>query len=183
MALASPKRISADEYLAFPDERRNTQLIDGVIVVNEPALRHQRIQSWLIHRFYSHMEAHPGAGEGGGPADVRMGEWNVFAPDVWWTSTPLGRDALRFDEPPDLVVEIRSSSTWRYDVGPKRDRYEERGVPELWLVDTESDIVTVHRRSRPDAGFDVVVALAAGDALTTPLIEDFVVDVAELFDR
>lgn len=184
MAIATQRRITADEYLAFPGERRNTQLIDGEIVVNEPALRHQRIQSWLIHVLYTHMEAHPGSGEGGGPADVRMGEWNVFAPDAWWTSTPLGRDALRFDSPPELVVEVRSPSTWRHDLGTKKDRYEELGLAELWLVDTAADMITVHRRSTPESPtFDVTVSVVPGDELTTPLIAGFALDVARLFDR
>lgn len=184
MALATKRRITADEYLAFPGERRNTQLIDGEIVVNEPALRHQRIQSWLIYLLYAHREAHPDAGEGGGPADVRMGEWNVFAPDAWWTSTPLPRDALRFDAPPDLVVEVRSPSTWRYDTGTKKARYEELGLRELWLVDTAVDTVLVHRRSAPESpAFDLTFEAAVGDVLTTPLIPGFTLDVGALFDR
>ena len=181
MALATPKRITADEYLAFPEEQRHTQLIDGVIVVSEVRIRHARIQAWLIHHFYLHMEDHPG--EGGGWQDVRMGEWNVFVPDVWWTARPLARDALRFDEPPELVVEVRSSSTWRYDVGAKKDLYEERGVPELWLVDTEADEVVVHRRSPGSPTFDVTFVVGAGGVLATPLIDDFEIDVRQLFDR
>jgi Uma2 family endonuclease len=184
MALAAPKRITADEYFSFPVETRNTQLIDGVIVVNAPALRHQRIRDWIVHRFYSHMEDQPGQGEGGSSADLRVSEWDVFVPDAWWTSRPLGRDALRFDDPPDLVVEVRSTSTWHLDIGRKKDGYEARGVPELWLVDTKADEVTVHRRSSRDCSrFDVTVVLAAGDVLTTPLIEGFSIDVGPLFDR
>ena len=36
---------------------------------------------------------------------------------------------------PDLVVEILSRSTGRYDRGHKRDVYEKHGVREYWIVD------------------------------------------------
>jgi Uma2 family endonuclease len=184
MALATPKRITADEYFAFPDERRWTELIDGVVVVDSPMARHARIQAWLVYRFYVHMESHPGQGEGGLTQDVPMNQWNVFAPDLWWTADPLARDARRFDDPPELVIEVRSPSTWRYDLGVKKDRYEERGVAELWLIDTEADLVTVHRRSSPDSPtFDVSFSVGTGEVLTTPLIDGFEVDVSQLFDR
>lgn len=184
MALATPRRMTADEYFAFPGDTRFTELIDGVLVVDSPIPRHARIQDWLVYRFHLHMEAHPGQGEGGSTVDVPMGEWNVFAPDLWWTDDPLARDARRFDDPPELVIEVRSPSTWRYDTGVKKDRYEERGVAELWLVDTGSDTVIVHRRSSPDRPtFDVTFTVGAGDVLTTPLVDGFEVDVTQLFDR
>ena len=42
---------------------------------------------------------------------------------------------------PDIAVEVRSPSTWRYDIGAKKSGYERRGLPELWLVDTRADEV------------------------------------------
>ena len=57
---------------------------------------------------------------------------------------------------PDLAVEVRSPSTWRFDIGTKKRGYEAAGLGELWLVDTVGDRVIVHRRSHPDAvEFDV----------------------------
>ena len=47
---------------------------------------------------------------------------------------------------PDLVVEIVSESTRRYDLGEKRKVYGEAGVGEIWLVDFEREQVTVFRR-------------------------------------
>jgi hypothetical protein len=42
----------------------------------------------------------------------------------------------RIESLPDLAVEVRSPSTWRYDVGKKKATYERGGLPELWPVDT-----------------------------------------------
>ena len=38
-------------------------------------------------------------------------------------------------KPPDFVLEIGSPSTWRNDLGPKRDLYARLGVGEYWRYD------------------------------------------------
>ena len=38
---------------------------------------------------------------------------------------------------PELVIEMLSKSTWKEDVGQKRDTYEHLGVRECWLFDPE----------------------------------------------
>ena len=75
---------------------------------------------------------------------------------------------------------MRSGATWVYDVGPKRERYERHGLRELWLADTASRTLLVYRRSRPEAGFDVALELAADDTLTSPLLPGFAVPVGDL---
>lgn len=77
---------------------------------------------------------------------------------------------------------MRSPSTWRYDVGVEKSVYEERGLAELWLVDTAADVVLVFRRSiRAAERFDVSLELARGDELTSPQLPGFAFAVAELF--
>ena len=79
---------------------------------------------------------------------------------------------------PDLVVEVRSPSTWRFDIGAKKDNYERYGVGELWLVDTAAYVVFVFRRSTPDAPrFDVSLEFGPGETLTS-LLPGFALAVA-----
>ncbi len=185
MALTST-RLTAEEYFALPPTEKRTQLIDGEVVVTEPSVRHQRIASEIFRRLANWLADHPGHGEAGIPVDVHLDDWNVFAPDVWWVPEPARptRDAKRIVGPPALAVEVRSPSTWRYDVGAKMRTYERLGLAELWLVDTEADSVLVYRRSSPEAAeFDVALELGAGDTLTPPLIPGFALDLAALFDR
>lgn len=185
MALTST-RLTAEEYFALPPTEQHTQLIDGEIVVTEASLRHQRIAGEIFRLLTNWLIENPGHGEAGIPVDVRLDGYNVFAPDVWWV--PEGerpsRDAKRIVGPPALAVEVRSPSTWRYDVGAKKRTYERLGLAELWLVDIAADVVLVYRRSAPAAAeFDVALELAAGQSLTTPLLPGFSVDLAGLFDR
>ena len=185
MALTA-RRITAEEYFALPPDDRFTQLVDGEIVVNSPAMRHQMITLEIAYRLRQWTDAAPGRGVAGIPVDVVLDEANVFAPDVWWVSEDHrpARDALRLKGPPDLAVEVRSPSTWRYDVGAKLATYERQGLAELWLIDTVAEVALVHRRSSPDApAFDVALELGAGDHLTSPHLPGLSVAVAELFDR
>lgn len=83
---------------------------------------------------------------------------------------------------PDLAVEVRSPSTWRFDIGAKKANYERHGLAELWLVDTAADVVLVFRRSVPDATrFDISLELTSADALTSPLLPGFSLLVGEIF--
>ncbi len=185
MAVAAA-RLTAEEYFATTDESPGMQLIDGEIVVNDPTFRHQRLVG-EIHRLLANwLAADPGSGEAGLGGNFHLDDRNVFVPDVWWTPQDRrpGRRSGRYAGPPALAVEVRSPSTWRYDVGAKKRTYEREGLRELWLVDTPVDTVLVFRRSYPAAaGFDVALELVAGEVLSTPLLPGFGLDLAGLFDR
>ena len=185
MALTST-RLTAEEYFALPPTEKHTQLIDGEIVVTEATLRHQRLTLEIVRLLTNWLRANPGHGEAGIPVDVHLDDYNVFAPDVWWVPEVdrPSRDARRIVGPPGLAVEVRSPSTWRYDVGAKKRTYEQLGLGELWLVDTAADVVLVYRRSSPAAAeFDLALELAAAESLTTPLLPGFTLNLAALFDR
>jgi len=179
-------RLTADDYFATSPELPYIELIDGVIVVNQPSLRHNRIALELAALLRAWCRAEPGRGEAGTPVDVRLDDFNVYAPDVWWVREERipARDALRIVGPPDLAAEVRSPSTWRYDVGTKKRVYEATGLPELWLVDTEADTVLVYRRSSVTAlTFDVELEVGRGEQLASPLLPGLSIDLTELFDR
>jgi Uma2 family endonuclease len=178
--------LSADEFLARDDWPRGSQLIAGEVIVNQPALPHQLILGKLHARLLAWAEAEPGRGLPGLSVDLRMGPADVYAPDLWWVREERrpAPEARALDGLPDVVVEVRSPSTWRYDVGVKRLLYERSAVPELWLVDTESRSVLVYRRSSPEQPtYDEALELAGDDRLASPLLPGFSLPVASLFAR
>lgn len=179
--------VTAEEYFALGDELpRATELIDAEIVVTEPTARHQRLVGFVYVALSRWTAAGSGRGEAFLPLDIHLDNDNVFAPDVLWFSeahVPQG-DVPHIDAPPDLAVEVRSPSTWRFDIGVKKATYERAGLPELWLVDTRADTVLVYRRSSASAPtFDVALELGAGEHLTSPLLEGLGIDLAQLFGR
>ena len=131
-------------------------------------------------------EQAPGRGEAPLSVDAKLSDGDVYAPDVWWVceANRPARDAKHLVGPPDLAVEIRSPSTWRFDVGMKFETYERAELPELWLVDTASNSILVYRRSSPAAKtFDVALEFSEGERLTSPMLPGLSVDITALFDR
>lgn len=178
--------MTAEDFLALPEppgvQRR--ELVEGELVVNEPRPLHQGVLKDLVFALEAWIRAHPTLGEVTLPLDVRLDERNVYAPDVLFYSGDRGpgRSEAVPSPLPDLAVEIRSPSTWRYDIGAKKSAYERHGLAELWLVDTAAEEVLVFRRSRSDAqSFDISVELGRAEGLTSPLLPGFALRLGELF--
>lgn len=176
-------RITADEYLAIEGlEGRRTELVDGEVVVNEPTPWHQRAVLEIVSALFVWEKGGADRGLTCLPLDIKRDEYNVFAPDALWYAP--GReprlDAPRPYPPPDLTVEVRSPSTWRFDIGPKKTGYEAMAVRELWLVDFTS--LLVFRRSSPQRpDFDVTLELAPEETLASPLLPGFALPLASLY--
>ena len=72
---------------------------------------------------------------------------NRIAPDMYVVVNGGHRFRYTYkvwEEPggmPDFVLEIVSHSTWRTDLGPKRDRYAALGVGEYWLHDPRANFM------------------------------------------
>lgn len=74
------------------------------------------------------------------PYDVYLDDDNVFQPDIIFidkTNTPLIKSE-GLHGAPDLVIEILSPESTRFDRGEKKAVYERSGVKEYWLVDPET---------------------------------------------
>jgi Uma2 family endonuclease len=177
--------ISADDYLATAATRpRWTELINGEVHVNSPTVRHQELTVYIQTELILWMRLGVDRGRSAGQIDMKLNDRMVLAPDVWWAGNPRFGDGGAFlDGAPDLAVEVRSPSTWRFDTGIKLRAYESAGVHEVWLVDTEANSVIVHRRSPGSTLFDEALEVRTGDVLTTPLLPGFHVDITTLFDR
>jgi Uma2 family endonuclease len=185
-AMPATKRMTPDEYLALPysEERRWVELVEGQFVVDEPLPRHQAVKGELEYALRSWTRDEPGRGDVWLPLDVRIDEWNVFGPDLLWYPDGAGptRSGGRPSPLPALAIEIRSPSTWRYDIGAKKAAYERAGLRELWLIDTAASEVLIFRRSGPEApAFDVSQELERSDPLTSPQLEGFELPLSDLF--
>jgi Uma2 family endonuclease len=187
MTSTTATRMTAEQFLALPESERREQLIDGVLVaeVTGATYRHERLVRRVLVALDVWTRAEPRRGEAfGSKLDVRLGDRDVYEPDVLWVSADHIPDhpSGRLQRVPDLVVEVRSPGTWRFDVGRKLRTYETSGAPEVWLVDDISESVLVFRRSRPAApDFDVALELSGDDALTSPQLPGFALTLKTLF--
>jgi Uma2 family endonuclease len=184
--MTTVERMTAERYHAVSVEGDRTQLVDGQIVVDEPKPIHGVLQLRLGAALYDWIRTGTSRGLALLPTGVEMDEHNVYGPDVlWFRQDRIPADLYAYPEHvPDLCVEIRSQSTWRYDIGTKKRVYEAGGLPELWLVDHVSDTVLVYRRSRPESPtFDVALELGPGETLESPMLPGFALALDELFAR
>ena len=178
------ERMTADQYLAIEQETRGWELIAGEVVVEEASWRHQRVATRLLGAISGWISSGEARGEAIMPLDVKIDDENVFALDLLWyaaPNVPANLDVRPYPMP-DLAIEVRSPSTWRYDLGTKKSKYESRGLTELWLVDTESQTVLVFRRSKSVIqSFDIALEPVRGQTLTSPQLPGFELALSGLF--
>ncbi len=172
---AQDPRISAEEFLTH-DYPIGSELIDGVVHVNDATFRHNRLCRRILRALDDWERSSNGHGEAGWGGNWVLSTGNVYKPDVWWAAHPP--DGARHDGPPDLAVEVRSPKTWLLDIGRKRDLYLASGVRELWLVDTPASTVLVYRA---DESLDDASEVGPGETLTSPLLPGFALPIDELF--
>lgn len=141
-----------ERYFAEAPEDRIWEFEDGELIVHSPATpTHQRLVRFMTFLLCGFAEER-GLGEVlNGPAVLRLRPGADKEPDVFVIRQDR-RDAIgpeRVEGPADLVVEVVSPSTRRYDLVEKAAAYRDDGVDEYWAVDAERREVVVHRAGHP----------------------------------
>ncbi len=118
------------------------ELIGGKLVAMSPrpSVNHNRVASNIATLFDIYLKGKRCTPFADG-TDLYLDEENQFVPDGMVVCDP---DKIRHDGvhgAPDLVVEVLSPSTARYDRGKKKDAYEKCGVGEYWIVDPANKMV------------------------------------------
>jgi Uma2 family endonuclease len=118
-----------------------------------PGYGHQSLLTRLAALLHEHVTTHDLGQLAVAPVDVVLDEASslVVQPDIVFVSR--GRMSIVRDRvwgPPDLVIEVLSPHTARYDRITKLGWYERYGVAECWLVDTKARAIeVVDLRARP----------------------------------
>jgi len=138
------KRYTYADYLTWADDRVR-ELIDGFIKIMSPAAKpvHQETSASLIYGLKKLIIKNKGKCKVYPDIDVRLpknGEkandqiYNVVRPDI-----SVICDLTKIDDngclgAPDMIIEIQSFSTSKYDLNEKFYLYESSGVCEYWVV-------------------------------------------------
>ena len=182
------QQYSYADYLTWQFQER-VELIKGYIFpMAAPARKHQRLSWVLTTSFVRHF--------GVGPCQVYIAPFDVRLPrvptaDNQKTMTVLQPDLCvicdlaKLDDKgcvgaPDLVVEILSPGNSKKEMKQKFDAYQEAGVPEYWLIQTEDHIVLQYVLNN-EGIYIGLHPLTDEDELVSRVFPDFRIDLAGVF--
>jgi len=144
-------QVTRYDYQQMPEGPPYFQVIEGDLVMSpSPNTQHQKIAGRIFFEFSALLQRKPLGEVFIAPLDVYLTEVNVYQPDVIFVSDQRRSIITEhgIEGAPDLVVEILSAGTARYDKGSKRKVYARTGVRELWLVNPELRMVEVYQLTR-----------------------------------
>ena len=149
------KRYTYADYLTWLDDKRR-ELLDGFIRLMSPApsLAHAQVSLELAVLFKIFIKQNDGKCQVFcAPFDVRLPKkteqvandkiYTVVQPDICIVCDESKLDQRGCLGAPDMVVEILSSSSLKYDLNDKFNLYESSGVKEYWVVSPERPSVNV----------------------------------------
>jgi Uma2 family endonuclease len=173
---------SEEEYLVLTDHRaRLVEFTDGFLEpLPMPTLEHQRILGFLYLAFSQFFHA-----RGGevifAPLRLRIRPGKYREPDLLMLlSSADPRSTSRYWEGADLALEVVSNEKPERDLIDKRSDYAEGKVPEYWIVNPQTETVTILQLrgdSYAEAG-----CYPPGQSATSVLLPEFSVEVAAIFD-
>ncbi|OXA75001.1 restriction endonuclease [Flavobacterium branchiophilum] len=181
------KEYTFSDYLQWQFTER-VELLKGFIKQMSPApsRKHQTVSRNLSGIFYNFLYKKP-CNFFSAPFDVRLPfasakkDTTVVQPDLCIICDESKLDDYGCNGAPDLIVEIVSPNNSKYDVDTKFKLYQEAGVMEYWIVQTEMKTVLVYRLQN---GIYVgSKPFAEGEIIESPLFPEMTIAVDEVFYR
>jgi len=188
--LDESKRYTYADYLTWLDDKRR-ELINGFIhLMSAPNELHARIAfNWGL---WTGMFIRKRKGKCRiyhAPFDVRLPLNNETADDkIYDVVQPdicVICDLSKLDErgcigAPDLIVEVLSPLTLKYDWNYKFNLYETAGVREYWIVDPKTKVVNVFLL-QPNGKYDLGTVYECNQKAPVHIFEGFEIDLNKLF--
>ena len=176
------KLYTYSDYLTWDDDVRR-ELIDGVVyLMSAPTWRHQEISGNLFYLLKQYLKDSQ-CKVFFAALDVRLNaglkDDTVVQPDIMMTCDLSILTDRGIKGVPDLLVEVLSPSTSRYDRVTKYNKYLEVGVKEYWIVDPVKKSVAVNILQD---GVYITHAYTESDSFSVHILKDCVIDLAEVFD-
>jgi Uma2 family endonuclease len=172
-----------EDYLAL-ETNRLVEFSHGYVeVLPMPSISHQFIVLFFYEALKEYVRKHRLGKVLVAPARVRLWQDKHREPDVFLLLTQAGRRIHeQYVDGADLVMEVVSGGRRdreRYLV-TKRQEYAQAGIPEYWIVDPETERVTVLYLQ--DDTYAEHGIFARGETATSRLLAGFAVPVDDILD-
>lgn len=185
--LPQERRYSYADLLAWDDNTRY-ELYDGVpVALASPSDVHQSILGELYLQLGNYLKGKKCKAYLS-PFDVRIFEEEgdnpesintVLQPDLMVVCDQSKVDRHGIHGAPDLVIEILSPATARYDKFVKFRLYQRAGVREYWLVDPSTRTVSVY--SLEDGAYHASTVYTADLSVPVGVLDDCQIDLSTVF--
>ena len=176
-----------DDLLAFPDDGKRREIIDGELYVSpSPKPAHQIVVGNLHFLIRGYLVAHPLGQLFLSPLDVVFSKFDVVDPDLLFISNARRHVVTESNVAgsPDLAIEVLSRSSRRTDEVKKRKLYERFEVVEYWIVDPDLKTVKVYRRANAGERRERIgeYHVEAADAVTSPIFPGLELPLPRIFE-
>jgi Uma2 family endonuclease len=171
-----------EQYLVLTQHsNRLVEFTDGFLeVLPMPTDHHQAILGFLYIAFFQYLKPRGGKVRFA-PLRLLIRPGKFREPDLLLllsAGDPRGQD--RFWTGADLALEVVSEEKPERDLVDKRGDYAEARVPEYWIVNPQTETITV-LQLQGDA-YQEVGRFRRGESAASALLNGFVVDVSAVFD-
>ncbi len=141
--------LTSEDYLSLPNDRNRYEILEGELIMTpSPTTRHQVVSRNLEFLLFAHVKTHGLGTVFDAPMDVILDRTTVVQPDILFISEARrGIITERAIEgAPDLLVEILSPSTAKYDRLSKMQLFARYGVTWYWIVDPDACAIEEYER-------------------------------------
>ena len=171
-------------FIEIPDGDTGIyELMDGVPVIKPSnTSSHQQVSGNLVMSIFEKVKLEQSGHVFHAPFDVVFDEENALVPDLIFISN--GRqDIIDPDGPvygaPDLIIEIISPGTARYDRRDKKDIYERFQVKEYWIADPKNASIEVY--NLVEGRYKLVSYAASEGAIESQVLPGLGLKMEEVF--
>jgi len=175
------KLYTYSDYAQWDDDNR-WELIDGVpYMMSSPGFRHQEILGNLFHQLYEHLKD-KSCKAYVAPLDVRLNadthDDTVVQPDLIIICDRSVIDKAGIKGVPEMVVEVLSPSTSRYDRTLKFNTYLNAGIREYWIVEPTDKTLAVNILENDNY---ILHAYTDEDTAPVHVLEGCIINLSEVF--
>ena len=182
--MATKTRVSLAQYLAMEECKPHLELIDGEVVQKSmPSYSHATLVSELVTELNNYVRRTHEARVTTEMRHLQRDDAWVFLPDIAVTlKTRLFASPSQLRGPvevlPDLAVEVLSPDDQPGRLSQRIAHYMASGVRLLWVIDPETERVTVWEPGKTPRDLAAPAVLTAA-----PVLAGFDLDLAALFPR
>ncbi len=169
-----------EDYLKIDDNNQYELIGGNLILVPAPKTIHQEI-SGKIYRKVADFVDHNNLGKVFyAPMDVLLTEKDKPQPDILFVSKERLHiiTEANIQGAPDLVIEILSPSTSKWDKVEKSKLYYKHGVQEYWIVDPDGKVIEIFMPG--EKNWILFQAYDDDDILTSPFLSGLEISLKDI---